>query len=57
MESGRVPTAGNTEAVPEEATTDRRSNVHTRPTVRRMVAVDAAAIAAVQRRDPRREEE
>ncbi len=53
MESGRVPTAGN-----EEADTDRRSNVHTRPTVRRMVAVDAAAIAAVQRRrDPRREEE
>lgn len=32
-------------------------NVHTRPTVRRMVAVDAAAIAALKRRDPRREEE
>lgn len=57
MESGRVPTAGNEEPVSEEAATDRRSNVHTRPTVRRMVAVDAAAIAAVQRRDPRREEE
>jgi hypothetical protein len=36
---------------------DRTSNIHTRPTVRRMVAVDAAAIAAVQRRDPRREED
>lgn len=35
----------------------RAPNVHTRPTVRRMVAVDAAAIAALQRRDPRREEE
>jgi len=56
MESGRVPTAGNTGAGEEEAL-DRRANVHTRPTVRRMVAVDAAAIAALQRRDPRREEE
>jgi hypothetical protein len=35
----------------------RTPNVHTRPTVRRMVAVDAAAIAALKRRDPRREEE
>ena len=52
MESGRVPTAGNEEPAP-----DRRANVHTRPTVRRMVAIDAAAIAAVKRRDPRREEE
>jgi hypothetical protein len=56
MESGRVPTAGN-EAAAEEQAPDRRANVHTRPTVRRMVAIDAAAIAAVQRRDPRREEE
>lgn len=59
MESGRVPTAGNEEAAAghEEATPERRSNVHTRPTVRRMVAVDAPAIAASLRRDPRREEE
>ena len=35
----------------------RSPNVHTRPTVRRMVAVDAAAVAALKRRDPRREEE
>lgn len=35
----------------------RSPNVHTRPTVRRMVAVDAAAIAALKRRDPRREED
>jgi hypothetical protein len=53
MESGRVPTASNEET----AGSDRRPNVHTRPTVRRMVAIDAAAIAAVKRRDPRREEE
>ena len=32
-------------------------SVHTRPTVRRMVAIDAAAIESVKRRDPRREEE
>jgi hypothetical protein len=50
--SGPVPTAAN-----EEAAADRRPNVHTRPTVRRMVAIDAAAIAALKRRDPRREEE
>lgn len=52
MESGPVPTAENVAASP-----DRRPNVHTRPTVRRMVAIDAAAIAALKRRDPRREEE
>ncbi len=52
MESGPVATAN--------AKADGRGpnpNVHTRPTVRRMVAVDAAAIAALKRRDPRREEE
>jgi hypothetical protein len=44
--------------VAAKPTADGRSpNVHTRPTVRRMVAVDAAAIAALKRRDPRREEE
>ena len=52
MRSGPVPT-GNL----EDNAYDRISNVHTRPTVRRMVAVDAAAIAALKRRDPRREEE
>jgi hypothetical protein len=52
MESGPVPSASNPK--PEE---QRISNVHTRPTVRRMLAVDAAAIAAVKRRDPRREED
>lgn len=36
---------------------NRTNNVHTRPTVRRMVAVDAAAIAALKRRDPRREDD
>jgi len=51
MRSGPVPT-GNIDDSPH----DRISNVHTRPTVRRMVAVDVAAIAAL-RRDPRREEE
>ncbi len=50
--SGPVPTAAN-----EDAAADRRANVHTRPTVRRMVAIDAAAINALKRRDPRREEE
>ena len=53
MASGPVPSANNPQPAPE----GRISNVHTRPTVRRMIAVDAAAIAAVQRRDPRREEE
>jgi hypothetical protein len=52
MRSGTVPT-GSIDDGPH----GRISNVHTRPTVRRMVAVDAAAIAAVRRRDPRREEE
>jgi hypothetical protein len=52
MRSGLVPT-GNV----DESAHGRISNVHTRPTVRRMVAVDAAAIAALKRRDPRREEE
>jgi hypothetical protein len=46
MESGPVATKAN-----------GGPNVHTRPTVRRMVAVDAAAIAALKRRDPRREDE
>lgn len=48
MESGPVVANGQE---------GRTANVHTRPTVRRMVAVDAAAIAALKRRDPRREEE
>lgn len=50
MESGPVVAAA--------PNADGRSpNAHTRPTVRRMIAVDAAAIAALKRRDPRREEE
>ena len=53
MESGPVPSANHVEPGAEE----RVSDIHTRPTVRRMVAVDTAAIAAAQRRDPRREEE
>lgn len=64
MDSGRVPTANNPDAhsAPRQdessnANDGRISSVHTRPTVRRMVAVDAAAIGAMQRRDPRREEE
>ncbi|MDB4936752.1 MAG: hypothetical protein JWP87_3724 [Labilithrix sp.] len=56
MESGPVP-SGNERSSSEPSHDGRISNVHTRPTVRRMVAVDAAAIAAVKRRDPRREEE
>jgi hypothetical protein len=56
MRSGPVP-SGNPATSVDESSHDRISNVHTRPTVRRMVAVDAAAIAAVKRRDPRREEE
>ncbi|MDB5218430.1 MAG: hypothetical protein JWO86_6357 [Myxococcaceae bacterium] len=56
MRSGPVPSA-NAPVDVDELSHDRISNVHTRPTVRRMVAVDAAAIAAVKRRDPRREEE
>lgn len=54
-ESGRVPSESNPD--PDDVRDGRISNVHTRPTVRRMVAVDAAAIAAVKRRDPRREED
>lgn len=64
MDSGPVPTANNPDAqsAPRQygspgANDGRISSVHTRPTVRRMVAVDAAAIAALKRRDPRREEE
>lgn len=53
MESGPVPSDNN----PDPQHDGRISNVHTRPTVRRMVAVDAAAIAALKRRDPRREED
>lgn len=53
MESGPVPSGPHEEPEAEA----RVGNIHTRPTVRRMVAIDAAAIAAVQRRDPRREEE
>jgi hypothetical protein len=49
MQSGSVPKDGSPEPL-------RMSNVHTRPTVR-MVAVDAVTLAAVKRRDPRREEE
>jgi len=55
MDSGPVPTSANQGE--ELHGGDRISNVHTRPTVRRMVAVDAAAIAAVRRRDPRREDD
>ena len=54
LDSGPVPSADNPDF---HADGDRSSNVHTRPTVRRMVAVDVAAIAAVNRRDPRREED
>ena len=53
MESGPVPATDDGYPVRDQ----RISNVHTRPTVRRMIAVDAAAVAAVKRRDPRREEE
>lgn len=56
MESGPVPSA-TSDPTHDPQHDGRISNVHTRPTVRRMVAVDAAAIAAVRRRDPRREEE
>lgn len=55
MESGPVPSGNPPEVPPEHE--GRISNIHTRPTVRRMVAVDAAAIAGIKRRDPRREEE
>ncbi|HSO36596.1 MAG TPA: hypothetical protein VLT33_28920 [Labilithrix sp.] len=54
MESGPVPSENNPDG---HGDGDRSSSIHTRPTVRRMVAVDAAAIAAVKRRDPRREDD
>ncbi len=54
MVSGPVPTDANTDEAPEGGWPN---NVHTRPTVPRMVALDAATIAAAKRRDPRREEE
>jgi hypothetical protein len=54
LDSGRWPSEKNPASRDDG---DRTSNIHTRPTVRRMVAVDAAAIAAVKRRDPRREED
>lgn len=64
MDSGPVPTANNPEGhsaarrdESPNANEGRISSVHTRPTVRRMVAVDVAAIGAMKRRDPRREEE
>jgi hypothetical protein len=53
-ESGPVPSEKNLAAAQQEG---RTANVHTRPTVRRMVAIDAAAIAALKRRDPRRDDE
>jgi hypothetical protein len=56
-ESGPVPSEKNVEAAAAAAKEGRTSNVHTRPTVRRMVAIDAAAIAALKRRDPRRDDE
>lgn len=54
VHQGRMESGPVVAAKPNEG---RGPNVHTRPTVRRMVAVDAAAIAALKRRDPRREEE
>jgi len=61
MESGPVPSAANPDGDglgrDGSANSGRISSVHTRPTVRRMVAVDAAAIGAMKRHDPRREEE
>jgi hypothetical protein len=56
-ESGPVPSEKNREAAAAAKQDGRTANVHTRPTVRRMVAIDAAAIAALKRRDPRRDEE
>ncbi|MDB4942713.1 MAG: hypothetical protein JWP97_2247 [Labilithrix sp.] len=50
MESGPVPTE-------RKPPSDRSPTVHTRPTVRRMVAIDVAAIAAAKRRDPRRDDD
>lgn len=54
MASGPVPTEANTDEAPEGGWPN---NVHTRPTVPRMVAIDEAMIAAAKRRDPRREED
>jgi hypothetical protein len=54
MQSGPVPTDANPDDAPEGGWPN---NVHTRPTVPRMVAIDAATIAAAKRRDPRREED
>jgi len=54
MASGPVPTEANTDEAPEGGWPN---NVHTRRTVPRMVAIDAATIAAAKRRDPRREED
>ncbi len=51
MASGPVPTDANPDG------DEWPNNVHTRPTVPRMVAIDAATIAAAKRRDPRREED
>ena len=51
-ETGPLPTEGAPEPAQRPAWT-----VHTRATVRRMVAVDATAIASAQRRDPRREDD
>lgn len=51
MASGPVPTEANPDGE------EWPNNVHTRPTVPRMVAIDAAMIAAAKRRDPRREED
>jgi hypothetical protein len=56
MESGPVPSGPPAEGAEAEPA-PRSSNIHTRPTVRQMVAVDVAALGAAQRRDPRREEE
>jgi hypothetical protein len=53
QKSGPVPSAKN-----GGGANDGRPNIHTRPTVRSLAAVDAAAIAAMKkRRDPRREDD
>lgn len=58
-DSGPVPsgTSAAAENSDNKPPSDRSANVHTRPTVRRMVAIDAAAIAAAKRRDPRRDDD
>lgn len=53
MQSGAV--RSGSDPVPPSA--KRGANVHTCPTVRRMVAIDAPAIAGASRRDPRREDD